>query len=317
MTEGLLERREATPEELGITPGVLARLATRLGPLAIVDLETTGLSPDEGAEILELGMLLVEPGEERLVALSSLVYPAGAIPRAVQRLTGIEEDHVRDAPLLENVRGEVAAALAGRTIVAHNAGFERTFLAEQVDAGLADAPFLDTLDLLALTHPDAPDLRLESFTRMLLGSEERHRALDDALDTARVMALAGAGSADGLARYVAGRSALETFAPESPWLAPAGEARARRAPGRRRDASSRRSAPARSRRCRSTRTPSRPPSRTRSGADDTSPATACAPSRWRWRAASRATCTRRRCCSPRVAPAWASRWPTWPPRSRS
>jgi hypothetical protein len=36
--------------------------------------------------------------------------------------------------------------------------------------------YLDTQDLLALTHPDAPDLRLETFTRGMLGSEE-HRAL--------------------------------------------------------------------------------------------------------------------------------------------
>src|SRR5262249_51219533 len=65
---------------------------------------------------------------------------------------------------------------------------------------------------------DAPDLRLESFTRLLLGSEERHRALEDALDTARVISAAGAGAVRGEARYqIAGR-ALERFAPGSPWL---------------------------------------------------------------------------------------------------
>ena len=77
-----------------------------------------------------------------------------------------------------------------------------------MDPTLASATYLDTLDLLALTHPDAPDLRLESFTRMLLGSEERHRALDDALDTARVIALAGQGSAAGEPRFVAARARL-------------------------------------------------------------------------------------------------------------
>ena len=97
--------------------------------------------------------------------------------------------------------------------------FERHFLARYVDAGLAGADYLDSLDLLAVTHPDAPDLRLESFTRMLLATEERHRALEDALDTARVMALAGKGSAEGEPRFVAARRACEAFAPESPWLA--------------------------------------------------------------------------------------------------
>jgi ATP-dependent DNA helicase DinG len=197
----------------------LAGFAGRLGPLAIVDLETTGLSADEGAELLEFGAVLVDPGREELVTLGTLLRPAGKLPRAVARLTGLSEADLTDAPVLADVKPALVEALAGRIVVAHNADFERAFLTRFVDPGLASATFLDTLDLLALTHPDAPDLRLESFTRMLLGSEERHRALDDALDTARVMALAGRGAAEGEPRYVAARRACEAFAPDSPWLA--------------------------------------------------------------------------------------------------
>ena len=210
---------ECTPEALGIAPGVLARFAARIGPLAIVDLETTGLAVAEGAEILEFGALLVDPGREPLVTLASLLRPAGPLPRAVARLTGLTEADLVDAKVLAELAPELAEALAGRSVIAHNADFERAFLTHYVDPALASATFLDTLDLLALTHPDAPDLRLESFTRMLLGSEERHRALDDALDTARVIALAGKGSAEGEPRFVAARRACEAFAPDSPWLA--------------------------------------------------------------------------------------------------
>jgi len=207
------------PAALGIAPGVLAAFAQRLGPLAVVDLETTGLSADEGAEILEFGALLIEPGREEAVTLSTLLRPTGPLPRAVARLTGLSDADLEGAPALADVVPALREALAGRTIVAHNADFERAFLSRYVDPALAGATYLDTLDLLALTHPDAPDLRLESFTRMLLASEERHRALDDALDTARVMALAGQGSAAGEPRFVAARRACESFAPESPWLA--------------------------------------------------------------------------------------------------
>jgi ATP-dependent DNA helicase DinG len=210
--------RSAAPSALGIEPGVLARLADRLGPLAIVDLETTGLAVEEGAELLEVGAVLVEPGREELVTLAALVRPNAPLPRAVARLTGLSDAELAEAPPLAEVAPAFARALAGRTIVAHNASFERAFLSHYVDPALASATYLDTLDLLALTHPDAPDLRLESFTRALLGTEERHRALDDALDTARVMALAGKGSAEGEARFAAARRACETFASESPWL---------------------------------------------------------------------------------------------------
>ncbi len=214
----MLERLEKTAAELRIEPGVLERFASQVGPVAVVDLETTGLSPADGAEILEFGILLVDPDAETMTTLSSLVCPSQAIPRAVKRLTGIEDREAWAAPGLGEIVEEVREALAGRVIVAHNAGFERTFLAKYVDPSLENARYLDTLDLLALTHPDAPDLRLESFTRAMLGTEENHRGLDDALDTARVMALAGHGAEHGEPRYVKARSALEAYASESLWL---------------------------------------------------------------------------------------------------
>jgi ATP-dependent DNA helicase DinG len=232
MSRQQLEVLKNVPVALGIVPGVLAAFARRLGPLAIVDLETTGLAIEEGAEILEFGALLVEPGREELVALQTLLRPAAKLPRAVARLTGLSDADLAEAPLLAEMAPALREALAGRTVIAHNADFERSFLARYVDPALASASFLDTLDLLALTHPDAKDLRLESFTRMLLASEERHRALDDALDTARVMALAGKGSAEGEPRFVAARRACETFAPDSPWLALLEKPREILAPGR-------------------------------------------------------------------------------------
>jgi len=141
------------------------------------------------------------------------------LPRAVARLTGLRDADLAGGPALEAVAPALRELLAGRTLLAHNAEFERHFLSRFVGAELADADYLDSLDLLAVTHPDAPDLRLESFTRMLLGSEERHRALDDALDTARVVSAAGAGAAAGEARFRIAARALESFAPDSPWLA--------------------------------------------------------------------------------------------------
>jgi DNA polymerase III epsilon subunit-like protein len=127
------------PAALGIAPGVLAAFAQQLGPLAVVDLETTGLSADEGAEILEFGALLVEPGREEVATLSILLRPEGPLPRAVARLTGLSDADLADAPALADVAPALREALAGRTIVAHNADFERAFLSRYVDPALAGA----------------------------------------------------------------------------------------------------------------------------------------------------------------------------------
>jgi ATP-dependent DNA helicase DinG len=190
-----------------------------VGPLAIVDLETTGLPKDRDSEILEIGALLVDPDALAVTTLETLVQPRGAIPLAIRRITGIGPEDVAGAPDIEAVAPRVASALAGRTLIAHNADFERHFLSRFVSSELRRSEYLDTQDLLSLTHPDAPDLRLETFTRMLLGREESHRAFGDALDTACVLSQVGLAAAAGERRYATARSALESFAPDSAWIA--------------------------------------------------------------------------------------------------
>ncbi|MCL4685913.1 hypothetical protein KJ059_14315 [Myxococcota bacterium] len=212
---------------LGIDLAALAPWLERTGPVAIVDLETTGLAIHAGAELLEFGAVLLEPGAAQVCTLSTLVRPSEPVPPAIVRLTGIRPEDAAVAPPLAELRAGLRAALAGRVLVAHNADFERQFLARFVGGEFEQARYLDTQDLLAVTHPDAPDLRLETFTRSLLDSEERHRALEDALDTARVISRVAQGAVGEVAddrarsarRYAAARDALESFAPESPWLA--------------------------------------------------------------------------------------------------
>lgn len=149
---------------------------------------------------------------------SGLVRPQHPLPKLIQRITGLRDRDVADVSRLEEVRYRVAAALKGRVLIAHNAEFERSFLTRFVAPEFKSAVFLDTQDLFALTHPDAPDLRLASFTRILLGREERHRAFDDTLDTAQILAAITRAAALGEERYVAARRALDRYAPESPWL---------------------------------------------------------------------------------------------------
>ena len=178
---------ECAPGDLGIDLAALDRFIRATGSAAVVDLETTGLGDDPDAGILEFGAVLLDPGGVTLTTVESLVRPAGSIPRAVQRLTGLTDEDVADAPTISDLAKPIATALAGRTLISHNADFERYFLSRFVDEEFGERRILDTQDLLAIAHPDAADLRLATLTRELLGSEERHRALSDALDTLRVL----------------------------------------------------------------------------------------------------------------------------------
>lgn len=162
--------------------------------------------------------MLLDPGSTTVRTLDGLIRPERPLPGVVERLTGLTEEDLASAPRIAEVRSTVSGVLAGRTIIAHNAAFERHFLSSQVDPVLANARYLDTQDLLSVTHPDAPDLRLESFARLLLDTEERHRALEDALDTARVISQVGTLALAGERRYGVARRCLERFVPKSLWL---------------------------------------------------------------------------------------------------
>ena len=106
-----LEQR--APAELGIDLRALGPFARAVGPLAIVDLETTGLPNDPASEILEIGALLIDPAALVVTTLETLVQPRGPIPLAVRRITGLGPGDVAGAPEIDEVAPAVAVALAG------------------------------------------------------------------------------------------------------------------------------------------------------------------------------------------------------------
>ena len=212
-----IERRDPGDDDLRLALDALQPWLADVGPVAVVDLETTGLPDSRSAEIIEIGVVLLDPGEDRIGIGSALVRPGRPIPALVSRLTGLVDADLESAPRMIQIRDAVRSALAGRTIVAHQADFERSFLRRDVDSSLGTAPYLDTQDILALTHPDASDMRLETFTRLLLDREERHRAFHDALDAAAVLGTIAKGAQGGDPRYVEARRIVDRHLPSSPW----------------------------------------------------------------------------------------------------
>jgi len=159
-----------------------AVLVAALGRFAVVDLETTGLDPGS-SRVIEVGAVLVAPGEAPAL-FEQLVDPGMPVPPLTQTLTGIGDADLLGAPGWPEVSTALAGFTRGATIVAHNAAFEQAFLAGVLEP---EARFLDTLELACVLRPELSGHSLENLARELLGRTERHRALDDALDTLAVL----------------------------------------------------------------------------------------------------------------------------------
>lgn len=100
----------------------------------IVDVETTGMSPRNGDEVVEIGIILfrynaVHHDEVEVVeTYEALREPTDPIPKSVMRIHGITNDMVLGKKLdYEKMKSIFSRA---EFVVAHNAGFDRSFLQE-------------------------------------------------------------------------------------------------------------------------------------------------------------------------------------------
>ncbi|MDA8258802.1 MAG: exonuclease domain-containing protein [Betaproteobacteria bacterium] len=148
--------------------------------LAFVDLETTGATTTAD-RITEIG--IVEVDEHGVREWSSLVNPGTPISAFIERLTGISNAMVADAPSFEDLAAEVRARLEGRLFIAHNARFDYGFLKNEFKRAGMDfrATVLCTVKLSRKLFPQHAKHNLDSLIeRHDLTVSSRHRALGDA-----------------------------------------------------------------------------------------------------------------------------------------
>jgi DNA polymerase III subunit epsilon len=158
---------------------------------AVIDLETTGWSPDAAA-ITEVAAVRVRAGR-RCGEFASLVNPGVPVPPGIEDLTGITDWMLASAPSVAAVLPGLLTFAEGCVLVAHNAPFDVGFLVAACGAcGLAWPGFtvLDTVMLARyVMDPDeVPDCKLGTLAGFFrAGTSPCHRALADARATADVL----------------------------------------------------------------------------------------------------------------------------------
>jgi len=151
--------------------------------IAVIDFETTGISPAMGDRATEVAIVLLEGG--RVVDRFQSLMNAGVhIPAFITQLTGITNAMVQAAPPAEAVMAEAARFVGEVPMVAHNASFDRRYWqAELARCGLtAMQPFACTVLLSRRLYPEAPSHKLGTLVDWfhLPRTGAAHRALADA-----------------------------------------------------------------------------------------------------------------------------------------
>ena len=157
---------------------------------AVIDLETTGLEPEEG-RVIEVSVLRLSPDGTVLDEFATLINP-GVQDTGKSWIHGIELEDIQGAPTPEDVWPAVASRLRGAVVVSHKLDFEEKWIVSEMQrAGvepLVDAVGLDTR-LVARSQFQAYPYRL-SFVHAMLTNRPAaggHAALADARAVATIL----------------------------------------------------------------------------------------------------------------------------------
>lgn len=159
--------------------------------VVVVDVETSGLSPQRGDRVIEIGAVVVSGGligEE----FHTLIDVDCRIHWAAERVHGISRSMLSGKPLPEEVWASFLEFVRDSPLVAHNARFDLGFIRHEtarIGRGLRNQVHC-SLELSRRRFPDLASHKLEAVARHVLGEISKdcrlHRALGDARLLARV-----------------------------------------------------------------------------------------------------------------------------------
>ncbi|CAN2200392.1 DnaQ DNA polymerase III, epsilon subunit and related 3'-5' exonucleases [Candidatus Nanopelagicaceae bacterium] len=161
----------------------------------VLDLETSGGSPNLGAHITEIGAVKIRGGEV-IGQFQTFINPGTPIPYFITELTGITDEMVFDSPSINETFPTLLEFLGSEhetVFVAHNAPFDLSFL--KAAAVMHEYPWpkfvvIDTAKLArrVLSRDEVTNCKLGTLAEYFSATvSPTHRALDDALATVDVL----------------------------------------------------------------------------------------------------------------------------------
>ena len=157
------------------------KLLSPSGSIVSLDIETTGLNSEKDM-IIEIGATKLNIEEESYEYFSELINPGVDIGEFVTDLTGIKNDDVISAPVIDEIKNEFTNFYSNEKgeqhlIIAHNANFDIGFLKK--NGFIFTGSIIDTYDL-AFVLLDKGEYNLQALSSQFnIEVENFHRAKDD------------------------------------------------------------------------------------------------------------------------------------------
>ncbi|HLB56213.1 MAG TPA: DNA polymerase III subunit epsilon [Coxiellaceae bacterium] len=159
----------------------------------IIDTETTGLSPDQGHRLIEIGC--IEMVNRRITnnRFHHYVNPKREIDAGAAKIHGITEEFLKDKPTFEKIAEDLFLFINGAELIIHNAPFDLSFInmefARIDKSRVPITQFCTVIDTLVMARREYPGQQnnLDALCKRL-GVNNKHRDLHGALIDAAILA---------------------------------------------------------------------------------------------------------------------------------
>jgi DNA polymerase-3 subunit epsilon len=155
----------------------------------VFDTETTGLSFAGGDRLVEIGCIELVNRVETGRTYHAYVNPERDMPEEAERVHGLSARFLSDKPLFGHVVADLIAFLGDAPLVAHNAGFDFSFLNGELKRSgrveICGTRMIDTLMLARTRHPGAKH-SLDALC-VRYGIDRSHRVVHGALLDAQLL----------------------------------------------------------------------------------------------------------------------------------
>ena len=124
----------------------------------VLDTETTGLDPDDGHKIIEIGCIEILNRNITNNTFHKYINPNREIDVEASKIHGLTNNFLKDKPVFEEIYLELREYISNSPIIIHNAPFDIGFLKKEHTTTSASNKFLDNeiIDSLKLARKISP-----------------------------------------------------------------------------------------------------------------------------------------------------------------
>jgi DNA polymerase III epsilon subunit family exonuclease len=156
---------------------------------SILDVETTGLFPDSGDRVVEVGVVKVRGGAI-VDSFNSLINPERPISPGAFYVNRISPQMVTDAPKFFEIAPQLLEFLDSSVLAAYNSPFDMSFIETEFRLAGVRLPEFVVIDVLKLARTLLPGIKSYKqgnvAAALSINTNTLHRALEDVIITSQI-----------------------------------------------------------------------------------------------------------------------------------